>query len=508
MKAPSYDLSVAPQTPTVPQAHQRPLIAGAGTLVPRAIEGLGEMGMKIAGMLEKHVLEQQKLKDEAQASDLDTNFRMNLQNKLLSTDVEKVKQGDNEVERPAGLLNRELGDATDVAGEFEGYYKDMRGRYLSQARTPEMHVALSKALDSQYMNAREMVIKHEAKQSRLNLAKSFTANIEMQKQDAAAIADPKTLASAVENVKRTQDNVNVLNSYDPVKSELERRKVAGAVVSKAATAVLMITGDLNKAMLLVDSQKEEMADDEYLKLTDSLAKGQQAMLRRSQTVANTAKIQSRYDYLTRVANGEIDWNNINDEVKDVAIKDPELAQAMQNIVQAGGKYVPTTDVIDNFAFMSVARGVMESAMPDQASEFMVNILKGKNGGNISKDKLGVMLSVAKEHAEATKANATLAAKGNWSLTKSAMDALGSVAQFTPVGMVYGFLKAKYDNNLQGEAIKKAAKQTIRQGVVEAYPELGRVPVIPNKIIDNDGNIQTIYEGNLGEYGDFSRDEDQ
>lgn len=509
MRIESYEPSVGPATTQVPMPSFAKPVASAFTAVPEAMTNLGNMGMKIAGMMEKHVLEQNKIKDEAVLSDLDTSFRTVLQDKLLSTETQKVKNPDGtESEVIKGYLNRPLSMAKDSAVQYEADYADLKKRYLAQARTPEMRAALSRSMDSHHLTAREMVIKNEVKQSRLALSKSFDSSIEQQKQDAVAITDPNLLTQAVLNIKRTQGSKNVLEDVDSTTGELNQRKVAGDLVAHNVTAMLQTTGDLAKTQAMLDTQKDQIGDERYLELTKKLSDGYTAIQRQAKVIENTAKIQSRYEFIGGVANGTINWSNIDQVKKNVALKDPELAEVLENMTLADGQYVPTTDVTKSIAFMGVAKNVMNSASPEEASQFLVSSLKGKNGGNISLDRLGSLVNVAKEHAAAMDPNSTQNQKNDWSLTKAAVDAMSAGWSLFPPAMVYKFLKNRYDQNLQGKAITNEAKKVMRQTIIQARPELNKIPIIPNKVIGEDGTVETLYEGNLGEYGDFTRDDDE
>ena len=308
MKIPSYDNSVGPQTPTVPQAQPSRMVAGAGTLVPRAIVDLGEMGTKIAGVLQNHAEKQYRLKVDSQVADLDTNFRQNLQDKLFNDETEKVNVRGAETTRSKGILNRPLDTAENATVEFDSYYKEMAPRYLSSVQDPEARAKLKASMDSHFTNERDSVIRHESTQlSKARLTK-FEANLALRVKEAVTRTTPASLKSAIDESVGVQNSINVESGFDEDTSRIKNIDVAGAIALNATSSLLMNTGSMKSATALLDTAKEAIGQDKYeevasvLKKQDIAAKQQAKFLAGMSTGSPGTNFYQYSDYMDSLSN--------------------------------------------------------------------------------------------------------------------------------------------------------------------------------------------------------------
>lgn len=288
---PKYTTQVNPATQNIPTVPTPGVVRGAfGENVAQANQNIGKSIGNMAEALQKHVEERNKQKMDAWIADNDTNFRLAQQNLLLSDQQEKVKVNGKDVTRPAGLLNQNFEQADGASLRYDDWYRKTKEQYLKAAPNPQVAQEISKKLDAGYVSGRELVFKHEAKQSQMSLVKSQVSNLDQQIHDAAAITDPKLLGVAVLNAMKTQENISAIKGDDPQTLDKLRKDKAGDIVSNAAYATLVKTNDLEQAKLMVQSAEGNVNPDRTIQINDYLEKKYEQMNR-----VNKAKIELAHD---------------------------------------------------------------------------------------------------------------------------------------------------------------------------------------------------------------------
>lgn len=478
-------------------------VEGAFTAVPKAIEGFGEALGSIGKSIGDYALKQQEWREQERAYTAADNFRKSAFNIAYDDTDTKIKRPDgSELDTKKGYLNR-MGYAAD--GMSPSFQSDLEGAKAQFATglSPYAQRIYNKSANAYAMSLYEQGIKHQVSQVHEAGVQTFKNNIEGMASSITDTVDTNDYLAKLDAIKETSDHAR---AFDPTHfTDASYEKSIMSAVSTKAQDVLMRTGDMLSARSFIESAKDRLNPDDYIKLNKSLDMADKWRRQQVTTIENTAKIQNRYDMIAKVAGGQVDWKNIDSTISSIAPNDPELAEAMQNIVQSGGQYISTKDPVGNMVLSDVARGVFATNDPKSASDYVVNVLKGKNGGKISSDKLGVILSVAKEHGDAISPNATLKQKEDFSILKSSMDVIHKL--IAPAETLFNFLSDKYKKNLSGAEIKKAAKQAIRQSAIDKYPALSNSPILPNKVVNSDGSVDTLYEGELGDYADYTRDEE-
>lgn len=505
MNIPMSESQVSPTTVTMPkQGMPNPVEAAFGGGVARAVEGLGETGSKIANALQNHIIERNNQQNIANRAAKENQFRLDLQNKTLDDTNETVKIDGKDVVRPAGWSLRKGYAAIGSTNDATKWYSENKRSYLSGMTDPNEIAKLSNEMDSHFISQRESIIKNESTEKIKSYVDTLEANSNLRTSSIVNAVGIEGINKELKGIEDNSKNIGSIKSWSPEETTVNANKQKKAALQNYIDHDLKLNGDIDRIDGIIE--QSEVGEDLKTELKDFAQTKYQTLKTIAVRVQKEAQLKNRLDFLDGVSKGQIDPTD-PEVINNVSINDPELGIVAQNMAQSGGKYRSTNDVLNSLALESVASGVMKSSTPEEANSFFIGVLKGKNGSSVSKDTLGVMVSIAKEHADAIKASATTQQKQDWSILKSSLNIVKSVAKFTPPGMVYTFLKARYDNQLQGEAIKKAARESIRQSVIDAHPELGKIPMVPNKIVNSDGTIDTIHEGNLGEYGDYTRDEE-
>lgn len=392
MKVPEYQTSVNLAVPEVPMPHPANAVRGAfGEEVFAANARIGEAGMKIAQVLGAHLAERQQQKDAAATAELDTNFRLNLQDQLLSDQPEKFNINGVDYERPKGLLNQNLEYAAGATERFDKYMKEEGPKWLASA--PEsMREELKKSMNNQYLSAREKIIQHEGKQGRDVLVKSQVSSLNQQIHDAAGINDPINLQKAVDQIKQTQDQISSILGSDAQTAETNRMNKAGDLVSKSISSTLMGTGNLELAQGMLDSAKEDIQPDRYEKLNEMLATGAERLQKQQVREVTQANIAYEADIMTKLASGQLDWSSIDQISNEVrsGVSNEKFSAAVIDVVEEQGDYEPSEK--DNANYPKYIEGVYNAKSQEELHQKLLTFLQ--NHKDISQEKLSVLINEA------------------------------------------------------------------------------------------------------------------
>jgi len=403
MKIPEYEQRVGIDVGIVPVA--KAPTAGSGAVLATSLEqikanqGIAEVGDKFASW----GMQQFKLKEEANVADLDTNFRKNLLDKLVSEEIETVTINGKDVQRPKGLMSRYLGQAEGSTVELNSWYRDNKSKYLDSVKSPELRTRLGNTLDNQYLSSLESVIKHESKQGKSVLIEAQVANMDQQIHDAAMINDPAKLQAAIQSVYFTQQNIGNINGDAPDQVIDKQKDRAGDVVSKATTTLLMSSGDLEAAQELLESAKEKIHPDRYEKLSEQIINGYDTLVRKQEKLQVLGYIKNESDYLSRLSKGELSWMNADDVARDVRAGyiSENFGNAIVDVLSdsatigKAAKYDPREKQNQNYP--KLIEGIYKAQDQEELNKTLYQILKDHK--NLSQDKMGVLISGALERGK-------------------------------------------------------------------------------------------------------------
>jgi len=490
IRIPIAERQVSPTTANVPMPRQPGVVRAAfGEQVYESNQNLGRTGMRISELLAKHIHEREQQKLDAHLAQLDTDFRKEIQGTLFDETPETIDVNGQKVQRPKGILTRSLEQAEGATEEFDKKYRDIRQKYLSQAITTDGQARISGQMDQHYLTARQMTIRHEAAQGKVAMISRQSGNLHQQISDAAGIQDVQLLNVAIDRAQQTQDQINVLSGFDPETSEYKRTAVAGQLAAKPILATLKTTGDAQKALALLEGVKDKLSEESYADLQSRIKTGVKNMAEQAKRLEAEQKINNRFDYLTRVANGEIDWANAEEEVRSIAAHDPDLAEAINRYVRSDGQYTPTH--LNDVYYMDMVKSVLSSNNQQEISEFLIKSLRGQGAGDISRDRLAILVGVAKERGAAI--YGSLEAQDIIKSLKAVAD-LYQTSDVLPMTAMYSeFLAKKHRRQASGQDVKMIGNAVLRNAAIERYPAIGNMPAVPNKVIGEDGSLETIYD---------------
>lgn len=265
---PKYNRQVEVDTPryqdapSIPKTDLSPNMRSLN-VIGQANQNLADTGVKIAGLISKHMQERVKQKQEAEVASREFSYRTEMQQLLYSKERIKIKNQDGEYETTAGLLNRPLDQASGIGMELREKQQALKDKYLKGLTTREQYDALNKSMDGTFTSAYGMTLNYEADQSRKADISKHTLKAEQQILSGALIGDPKLLNNAIDNLNSTVDKIGAIEGLDEESLDYARKKKASILAANSAESFLANTGSLDGAIGLLDSVKKRILPYQY-----------------------------------------------------------------------------------------------------------------------------------------------------------------------------------------------------------------------------------------------------
>lgn len=507
VKIQDYSQQITPGVANTPELPSPNLGVGLQAVkeIGNANISLGETFQNLGERLSKHAQEQQKLKNDAWIASTDTTFRLGLQDKLFNEGQETLNINGQDVTRPAGILNRKLDQASGSLDEFDNYYKTQRSQYVSQIKDADMAIKLGEKLDSNYVSARELVIKNEAKQGRDTLVNSQVSNAKQQIHDAAAITDTEGLLKAVDNLGRTSSQISQIKGEDPTTAEKFRLEQNGSLVASTITSVLNSTGDLAKAQEILDSVQEHIEPDRYDKLNTMLSTGAEKIQRQQERAQTVQAIGNEAQYLTDLSSGKLSWMNTDDIARDVRAGkiSEKFGLAMTSVVQSDGKYTPTSAENENYP--KFIDSVFKAKDQEELHKSLLNILEDHK--NISQEKLSVLINSAMSRGKNLPVSTKHGDDPQISPEQVQKDsgALAVVNWGRRNGLSNSDISDAYQNYISsvdsGKSVKESIDMASKTSILKNHPEVANREDVPNMILDKNSPIRVVFPKNVSIYPD-------
>lgn len=229
------------------------------------------------------------------------------------------------------------------------------------------------------------------------------------------------------------------------------------------------------------------------------------MTKRADAEAKEVNRVTRISYLEDLASGKVDFNP--QAMTDLSASDPELAAAVQSVSKYPvGQYAYSSEsnALEQKAYFDVAKQMFDKKDNEQLNKFLISSLKQNTPGVGPGVKLGILLTIARQQGMANnpKTDKDMQARTWTSSVKSAMQYLiKSNASLAP-SMGNDLLERIFLKKLTTpEQIRKEAAAVTVENTRAAYPEINHLPAVPNMILDSDGELDTIYEGENQLQGD-------
>lgn len=502
------DTARIPETPSVDNRVVLSAINQRGADNQRTAQAVEDIGQQV----QKHAAKLQLLQNEQHASRLDTDFRKSLQNKLYSPETEAIDIDGNTIERPSGILNRQLGQATGSTTDLDAWYQTEKENYLSQVNDPNYRLALEKSLESSFYTSRDNVLKHEAKQMRSDMVNTFQSELTQKIKDSAEAQTPETLQLAVNDVTNAQRKINLAADADPATSALNIGKSVAATVDTAVVNKLRSTGDIGQANELLYSMEKSIDLESFNAIQKKLETGYTAMTAARTRIDNIKKNDNALDMLSGITSGEINWTNLHkiddanvpDEFKIAAKEavDAQIKNIKRGTMQTGKRLTAADaqapgEELDSKQkyFARQIADVLNSGDKDTIVSTMSSALRNYGKGQISQENMNILVRLAvarganlpiKQDVEngvepdAKQVEFTAGAKSilDWQ-NKSQING----------AQAYG----DYIKGIQsGMTTKEAHDMAIKNAVIKEFPQAATMETPPNMIIDSNSGIRVIF----------------
>jgi hypothetical protein len=467
----------------------RPPVAAFGIDVAEAVESLGQTGQKIAGAIAKHGLTLQQEEQDKEVIRRETAFRQDMQNRAFNDDVETIKIAGQDVQRPKGFLSRQLGQAKGVTQEFDQLYlKNIRDQYLAGLSKYQVD-KLGPVLDNYATSLRGNIISHEAAELKKDFEAVTKANVAQKISEASTIRDPKSLGLAIDGAIEAAKPYN--SRFHEAIRKINNQKIIGDMVESSVVSTLRTTGNLEQAQSLLDSAKDRMTGDEkYIEIKSRIAKEFDAMQAEAERVSLENRVADRFKYIAQIGDGSLNWENATETIRDVATKDPELAEAMKKVFESKGGYY--AEEIGNEGFQNLANDIFKAKDTESISKFLIRALKENK--NISRDRLAILVDAARERAK----ELPLSVKGQKAVSPkrsfwdSAWDAIMLSNPLTAPFVLMSTVGRAKAENAQGEQILNIANDEIRKQRIKDNPVIATLPAKGRLLMDRYGNKAIVY----------------
>jgi len=505
IKVPTYERKVDTVVPSLSgPSRLRPPDEAFGGDSGRALQNFGAVGEKIA----QHITRIAYEKQDMEVLNRETAFRQDWQNRLYNKNEETVKDTNGQdIQRPRGYLVRELGHADGVTKEADITFQDVKKQYLD-GLSQYQYNKLAPALDTYYSSVRNGLVSHEAEQYRQNLKNSIESNITQKTNDAATIRDGKSLGFAIDDAVNSA--IPYSSRFDKATREVNNEEIAKKIIESSTISTLKNTGNLEASQGLLDSVKDKISQTGYDELKSKLVKGYDALQSEAEKIRLESRVKDRFDYIGKIANGDLNWENSTETIRSVATKDPEMAEAMKKVFESkGGGYL--AEDFNNEGFQGLAKDIFTAKDTEGISKFLLQALKDNK--NISRDRLAILVDAATEKAKelplssGNKKGAN-PQRGFWS---GAWDAIQLTNPITAPFVLMNTIKRAKTENAQGEQVIQIAHDEIRKQRLQDNPDITAFPKKGKLCYDKFGNKAIVYpdgsfEEVMSKAGDFTHKE--
>jgi hypothetical protein len=313
-KVPIYDRQVGPETVAVPSPnYATPPQDAFGGQVVEAQAGTS----KVLGTLGDTLLKYAEIKDKEKKdrinSELDSQFRINMQNSLFNDQEESYVKDGVKSKRKKGYLSRTGTQADGSLVEFDKNSMAAINNTLSSVRDPAYRNKLANSLYSQFHSARQSVMTHEAGQNRIVNSQAQKDNLELLIQDTAR---EETFEGVERNILLSKEKVDAWAEAEGLPKEskvLAEKEYANRILASAIEASLQrdISGGQGAEFLEQAKKKGHITDDEYNDQKESLLNMAQKQATINSFEVALASLNVNNDVTKMYQSGELTMARLN-----------------------------------------------------------------------------------------------------------------------------------------------------------------------------------------------------
>lgn len=492
MSVPDYEPQVSADVGSIPKPQVPQAVPEAfGENVGEAISGVGKTLESGADELQNHIVERLQQDHEMQVYQGEMTLRTTANNFLFSNDMTTQKVNGVDTQVPQGILNRQGALASGSYQEFVDNYNKASDAYINSFPSASQRRLASYMSQRNFGYYSELASRHEATQYRQNFNDTMNGSIQSDMDLAKNALTVKDVQDSVNSVVPKMQRLNAFNGKDEG-DKLDETK--GAVVQSA------ILGQLQKnqpdlAYGILNSFKSQLSPKEYERLQGVTDKSVKALDTQNKIQADQSMVGNRVQMLNGVATGQINWQNAPDLVRQVAPQDPELATAIQKVVDAKYDFTasedPSKGAEAQVPFESMLKNMVNSKDQKGLTDMMINDL-GNSAGKINPTRLALYVQSSIDRAKSLplrdgdgspvdynqrQVDAGLKSLINWSTNSNAK-----------TDQIYD----SYLNDIKNKVDpSKAYDRAISTALMSSYPETAMMQNKPNAAINGANGMQFI-----------------
>jgi hypothetical protein len=400
MKVPVYQPQVSLDTPNVPVPRSPGANRDAfGGQVYKAQENLGQVGSDIAGALNKHAQIKAKIRNDSAIAQADTDYRLAMQNRVFSNDPEEYEVNGQKLQRPVGLLNRQLDSAVGSTEEFDRWHNTQLNEVLKNFQDQESRDKLVNSLNNHYFTMRDNVIGNEAKQERAGNISRIESNISQKLRDASVAQDPISLSLAVDNIASTQAELNMASGFDKETGALNIKKTVSKLAETSIISALDsdITGA--KSMLLLNGIQDKLDPVDYKSIGENIKESSKKLIKAAQENAKQTSNINSAKILTEVSEGKFNVFNVK-EINRMANAGEISNESAAAAIRAIEKPISSYDIKpDDEAFVSRVNGIFEIGNAEDLERNLIEVIEGYSSGKLDQERMTLLFQAAQKHGE-------------------------------------------------------------------------------------------------------------
>lgn len=527
MKVPVYEQQVNTRVGDVPTPKftQAPASAfGIDEANAKAKAGaeVQQIAEKFGNQMVAHMQQQNRWKNQQVAYDAASRYRKDAQNILWGQGTKTVKGSDgNDYEIPDGLMNRKLTQAEMDGGvtiEFDRRIGELKQKYLDSIQDPYARDLFTRTTFVPTTSWRDSVIKHQVKQTNDSQVATFQSSLTNQVSDASSAASALDLNLKITGPGGINETNALLANFrgeDPETAAKNRDIWAERAVDKATTATLQGTGDLTKAMDLLNGVKDTISVDSYDKISRKLAAGADTISRQALKLKQDTEINTSLKLIEGFTTGKIGWQDA-DIIEKAPISEPMKMAFRSALMDKSIK--PNRKVDDSVAekdsdipFAAHIASVINKNDNAGMLQSMERAMHGYGSGKISQDKLNIIAKLVIQRSKNLQ-NSMRDPSSEKDLQETPGEARQQPEFTNPVqDPIDAGLKSLMDwntkNNIHDDDVyknyidsidggkdpKTAYDDAIRSSIVKRYPKAVSMQSVPNFVIGRTTKSKFIFQ---------------
>ncbi len=273
IRIPQAEASIEPLTPNIPTPQVATPVRGAfGENIAQAQEGFADVGDQIADRIQKHIEKQKKIKLAVEEESIIRDSRIDSQNKLFDEEIEKVKIDNVDIERKKGWLSRKRKNTEGILREYDAYHIKRIRDITEKIKDSETRIRVASRLNTDYINGRDNIVKHEATETRAYNNEELESSLELLTEQSAGAQNSESIKVNINDSKEIVRKLSVLNGWGKDKTELENLKAAGDIVKSSIIGAMIEDKTGATARHLLNESKDEITEGTRIEIEEAINK--------------------------------------------------------------------------------------------------------------------------------------------------------------------------------------------------------------------------------------------